>query len=380
MSARRVPMLDLRRMPADLREELDAAFRRVVDGGQYILGPEVEALEAECAAYLGAAHAVGVSSGTDALLASLMALGVGPGDEVVCPTFTFFATAGGIARLGATPVFVDASLEHFGCEPAEVAARVTPRTRALVPVHLFGQCVDVPALRRAAAGLPIVEDAAQAIGARAGGERAGAMGTLAAFSFFPSKNLGALGDAGLVTTGDPALAERVRLLRAHGAKPKYHHALVGGNFRLDALQAALLRPRLRRLDAWTARRQAHAARYAELFAASGVAAPNRAGARAPVLYPVATTERHVFHQYCLRVTGGRRDALRAHLHERGVGTEVYYPLPMHLQECFAGLGYRRGALPNAERLADEALAIPIFPELRDEELEHVVECVRGFFG
>lgn len=384
MKRESVPFLDLTRIPDDLRAELHDAAIRVIDGGRYVLGPEVESFEAECARYLGVAHAVGVSSGSDALLVALMALGVGPGDEVVCPAFTFFATAGSIARTGATPVFADSALEDFNCDPAEVLAKVTPRTKAIVPVHLFGRCADVQRLAAGAPQIAIVEDAAQAFGASAGGRAAGAIGDFGCFSFFPSKNLGAFGDAGLVTTNDAALAETARVLRSHGAQPKYHHAHVGGNFRLDALQAALLRPKLRRLDGWTAARQRHATLYGEIFAASGIAAPNIGGGRtpAPLLYPASPAreaDRDIVNQYCLRITDGCRDALRAHLQERGIGTEVYYPVPMHLQKCFASLGYREGGLPRAELLAKEAIALPIFPELTPAEIEHVAATVIAFF-
>ncbi len=376
----RVPLLDLRREP-ELDPALEEAFRRVLQSGHYILGPEVEALEAECARYLGVGHALGVSSGTDALLLALMALGVGAGDEVICPTYTFFATAGAIWRLGARPVFVDLDPLTYNCDVAALAAAVTPRTRALVPVHLFGQSADLDPILALAAerGLHVVEDAAQALGSEYKGRRVGGHGAFGCFSFFPSKNLGALGDAGLVTTNDAELAERARILRTHGGKPKYHHHVVGGNFRIDALQAALLRVKLPRLDAYTAARQRNAALYDELLLASGVAA--RGTGDAPLLLPAVVTTRHIYNQYVVRVSGdGRRDQLRQHLTARGVGTEVYYPVPMHEQRCFAALGHRAGDFPHAEAAARETVALPIFPELREDEIRHVAAAIVAFFA
>ncbi|HJL14882.1 MAG TPA: DegT/DnrJ/EryC1/StrS family aminotransferase [Sandaracinaceae bacterium LLY-WYZ-13_1] len=381
----KVPQLDLRRGGPDLDAELVAAFRRVLESGRYILGPEVEAFERECAGYVGAAHAIGVSSGTDALLVALMALDVGPGDEVICPTYTFFATAGAIWRLGATPVFVDSQPRCFGLDPAQLAERRTARTKAIVPVHLFGQCAAMDALREAAGEVPIVEDAAQALGASWRGTMAGALGTLGCFSFFPSKNLGGFGDGGLVTTDDDALAARVRRLRVHGAEPKYVHAEVGGNFRLDALQAALLRVKLPRLEDAIHRRRAHAWAYAEAFVQLGIGAPAPGpGCRtacgvadptdAPVLLPTACDQGHSFNQYVVRIPG-RRDAVRARLAEQGIGTAVYYPTPLHAQACFAPLGHAPGDFPVAERLAEESLALPIFPELGAHERDRVVEAI-----
>lgn len=363
-----IPLLDLTRDPA-LLDELVATAERVIRSGRYILGPEVSGLEEECAQYMGVDHALGVSSGTDALLVALMALDVGAGDEVICPAYTFFATAGAIWRTGAKPVFVDIDPVTFNMDPAAVAAARTERTKAIVAVHLYGQSADMTALTEAADGLPIVEDAAQAIGAEHAGKRVGAMGTLGCFSFFPSKNLGALGDGGLVTCQDEALAERLRILRVHGGKPKYYHRQVGGNFRLDSLQAALLRVKLPRLDAAIAARQAAAARYAERLASlDGVSAPN------------VTEERHVFHQYCIRVHGGRRDALQAHLTEQGVGTAIYYPVPLHVQECFAELGYKAGDLPHSELAAAETLALPMFPELTQDESGRICDLIAGFLS
>lgn len=382
----KIPSLDLRRGGAELDEELVAAFRRVLESGRYVLGPEVEGFEAECAAYVGTKHAIGVSSGTDALLVALMALDVGPGDEVICPTYTFFATAGAIWRLGATPVFVDSRPRCFAFDPEAVAMRITKETKAIVAVHLFGQCAAMDRLRAVAGEVPVVEDAAQALGASWQGSRAGAMGALGCFSFFPSKNLGGFGDGGLVTTDDDALAARVRRLRVHGAEPKYFHAEVGGNFRLDALQAALLRVKLPRLDEAVRRRRAHARAYTEAFVERGVGAvaggatcsPRCAGRgtaqEARVLLPPACDPGHTYNQYVVRIPG-RRDAVREALAERGIGSAVYYPRPLHLQECFASLGHAPGDFPVAERLAEESLALPIFPELTAEERARVVDAV-----
>jgi dTDP-4-amino-4,6-dideoxygalactose transaminase len=383
VSVDHVPFLDLRRETGSLDAELQDAFARVLGSGRYILGPEVEALEAQCAQLLGVKHALGVSSGTDALLLALMTLGIGAGDEVICPTYTFFATAGVVWRTGARPVFVDVLPCCYNLDPSGVAARVTPRTRAIIPVHLFGQCAHMdPILQLASSrGIAIVEDAAQAIGASTGGRRAGTMGRLGCFSFFPSKNVGALGDAGLLVTDDDALAAKARVLRTHGAEPKYHHALVGGNFRMDALQAALLRVKLTRLDASTARRQANARLYRQLFEARGLD-----GTR--LILPAECQETHVYHQYVVRVpdppgrhgTGSTRDGLRTLLAERRVGTEVYYPVPMHLQPCFSALGGRAGDLPQAEGAAVETLALPIFPELTHDEIEYVTHGVAAMLG
>jgi dTDP-4-amino-4,6-dideoxygalactose transaminase len=394
-TVKRVPLLDLRRTPPELDDELARAFRRVLESGHYILGPEVDAFESECAAYIGAKHAIAVSSGTDALLVALMALGVGAGDEVICPTYSFFATAGVIFRLGARPVFIDSHPACFNLDPAQLDAAISERTRAILPVHLFGQCADMTAVSSIAArrGIPVVEDAAQAIGAehscrgataraasgdtpRPGeGRRAGTFGAFGCFSFFPSKNLGAFGDAGLVTTDDPARAEAVRVLRSHGGKPKYHHAVVGGNFRIDALQAALLRVKLPHLDAATERRQANAAHYTRELLKRGIARVGLAGpeAAAPVVLPPVGSGRDVVNQYVIVLPGeGERDRVRSVLAQRGVGTEVYYPLPLHLQPCFSHLGYGPGDFPVAERLATESLALPIFPELTHDELDTVV--------
>jgi len=369
-----VPLLDLRRQNKACEDELRAAFDRVLASGQFILGPEVEAFEAECAALLGAKHAIAVSSGTDALLLAFMTLGLGPGDEVVCPSYSFFATAGCVARTGAKPVFVDVLPCCFNMDPALLERAITPRTRAIVPVHLFGQSAHMgPILDLAEKKkIPIVEDAAQSLSARFEGRATGTLAELGCFSFFPSKNLGAFGDAGLLTSNDDALAEKARILRVHGAKPKYYHQLVGGNFRIDALQAALLRVKLPRLASYTKGRQKNVARYRDALHARGVTQK--------LVFPRPCQEDHIWNQLVLRVPEpGRRDALLAHLKQRNVGTEVYYPVPLHLQKCFAGLGYSEGSLPASERAAKETLAVPVFPELASEELDYVVDALSSFF-
>lgn len=366
-----IPILDLKAQLAQYRDAALAAITRVVDSQSLILGAEVKAFEADLAAYMGLEHAVGVSSGTDALLVALMALGVGPGDEVLTTPFSFFATAGVVARLGATPRFADIDPVTFNLDEAGVRAAIGPKTRAIIPVHLFGQMADLGGLYDDPQAPPIVEDAAQALGATLRGRMTGHHGAATCISFYPTKNLGAFGDAGAVATTDPALAERLRMLRVHGAKPKYFHHEVGGNFRLDALQAAVLAVKLPLLDGWAAGRQANAARYAELFAGSGLVE------RGLVTPPAATVDgAHVFNQYVIRAA--RRDALRAHLAEQGIGTMVYYPGPLHLQPCFAGLGHGPGDFPAAEEACAEALALPIQPELGPDALARVVAAIRGF--
>jgi dTDP-4-amino-4,6-dideoxygalactose transaminase len=363
-----VPLLDLQGQYGPLREQLLAAIARVCDSQRFIGGPEVEGFEREVAEYLGVAHAVGLSSGTDALLAALMALGVGPGDEVITPTFSFFATAGTIARLGATPVLVDIDPRTYNIDTQAAIAAISDRTRAIIPVHLYGQCADMDPLLEGAGrcGVAVIEDAAQAIGAGYKGRQAGSMGMAGCFSFFPSKNLGAFGDAGLLTTGDEAFARDVRLLRNHGAEPKYFHKRIGGNFRLDALQAAVLRVKLPHLESWSARRRENADRYDRLFADSPAADRITRPARHPDC-------RHIFNQYIIRVPD--RDVVRARLDAAGIGTEIYYPVPFHLQECFAPLGYRHGDFPVAEAAAAETLALPIYSELTEAQQREVVAAV-----
>lgn len=363
-----IPLLDLNAQHAPLRSELRVAFDRVLASGHFILGPELEAFEREIAEYLGAPHAFGISSGTDALLLALMALDVGPGDEVIAPTFSFFATAGAIARLGARPVFVDIEPHSFNLDVAQVESKFSPRTKAIIPVHLFGQTCDLETLLplAAARGVAVVEDAAQALGARSAEHAAGIDAAFGCYSFFPSKNLGALGDAGLLTVRDPQLAQRARMLRAHGAEPKYHHALIGGNFRLDALQAAFLRVKLPHLARWCDARRENARLYDALFAQAGLD-------RALLQTPAQVYAGHVYNQYVIRTP--RRDHLQAALRAQGIGCEVYYPIPLHLQACFAYLGDGPGSHPVAERAAREVLALPIFAELGAARIERVVHAV-----
>ena len=369
----RIPLLDLQAQYRPLRDELLAAITRVCDSQRFIMGPEITALEEELARMLGIRHAIAVSSGTDAVLLALMTLDVTAGDEVVTTTYSFFATAGAIVRLGARPVLVDIDPATYNIDPGQIAAAITPRTKAILPVHLFGLSADLDPIVDAAsrAGVPIVEDAAQAIGATYKARPVGAFGALACFSFFPSKNLGAFGDAGLLTTNDEALAKRARLLRTHGMEPRYYHHLVGGNFRMDALQAAILRVKAPHLAAWTDARRANAERYAALFPQAGVA--DR------VTLPIEPPgRRHIYNQFVIRVAD--RDGLKRHLDERGIGTEIYYPVPFHLQPCFANLGYRRGAFPHAERAAETSLALPIYGELTVAQQETVVGAVAEFVG
>jgi dTDP-4-amino-4,6-dideoxygalactose transaminase len=367
----RVPLLDLGAQYEPLRDQILAAITRVCDSQRYIMGPEVEALERELARLLQVEHAVAVSSGTDALLLALMTLGIGPGDEVIAPTYSFFATAGVIVRVGARPVFVDIDQTTFNIDHSQLEAAITPRTRAIVPVHLFGLSADLdPILEQASrSGVPVIEDAAQAIGATYKGRQVGGRGTLGCFSFFPSKNLGAFGEAGLLTTNDAGLASRARLLRVHGMEPKYYHHAVGGNFRMDELQAAVLRVKAPHLAAWTEARRVNASRYVRMFDAAGLV-------DRMTLPTEPRDRRHIFNQFVIRTA--ERDALKRHLDSRGVGSEIYYPVPFHLQPCFAGLRYARGAFPNAERAATESLAIPIYGELTTEQQATVVNAVAEF--
>jgi dTDP-4-amino-4,6-dideoxygalactose transaminase len=350
-----------------------AAIESVCDEQAFILGARVADLETDIQGYVGAGHAVGVASGSDALLLALMACGVGPGDEVVTVPYTFFATAGAISRLGARPVFVDIKADTFNMDPARLDAVMTARTKAVLPVHLYGQCAEMEPILKTAVQrkLPVIEDAAQAIGATWRGRKAGALGLMGCFSFFPSKNLGGFGDGGMVTTNDPDLADRVRMLRVHGSRLKYVHEAIGVNSRLDALQAAVLRVKLKYLEEWTKGRQRNAARYEALF--------KDANLLDRVTLPAVTAEnRHVYNQYVVRVH--RRDRLRAFLQEQGVGTEIYYPAPLHLQVCYKDLGYRRGSFPQAERAADETLALPIYAELTEDQQAFVVGTIKKFFA
>lgn len=364
-----VPLLDLKAQYATIKAEVTTAIAEVLESQHFILGPKVEQCEKAIAAYSRCAHAIGVSSGSDALLACLMAENIGSGDEVITTPYTFFATVGAIARLGAKPVFVDIDPATYNLDPYQIQAKITARTRAIIPVHLYGQMADMDVVMRVAGehGLVVVEDAAQAIGAEYKGRRAGSIGHYGCFSFFPSKNLGAAGDGGMVGTNDAQRAEKLRCLRAHGSKPKYHHKVVGGNFRLDAIQAAIVSAKLPHLDEWTAARQRNAERYNALFREACL----------PIGLPAIVTDRHIFNQYVIRVSG--RDELQGFLQKRGIGTEVYYPVPMHLQECFASLGYMAGAFPESERAAKETLALPIHPELTAEQMHFVIGCIDEFF-
>ena len=369
----KVPLLDLNAQYRPLRDEILAAMTRVADSQWFIMGPEIAALESELSRMLGVDHAIAVSSGTDALLLALMALGITAGDEVVTSSYSFFATAGAIARLGARPVFVDIDPVTFNIDPSRVAAAISPRTRAILPVHLFGQSADLDPILAVAArtGIPVVEDAAQAVGATYKSRTTGGIGTFGCFSFFPSKNLGAFGDAGLLTTNDAALAARARRLRTHGAEPKYYHHIVGANFRMDELQAAVLRVKAPHLSAWTEARRLNARRYAKLF--------QDAGLTDRVVLPVeAPGCRHIFNQFVIRTR--ERDALKQHLDQRGIGNEIYYPVPLHLQPCFADLGYRAGHFPESVRAAAESLAIPIYGELTLEQQQAVVDAVGEYIN
>lgn len=384
-----VPLLDLKAQYAGLATEIQSAIAGVCASQAFILGPAVKALEAAVASYSQCRHGVGVSSGTDALLLALMALGIGPGDAVITSPFTFFATAGTIARTGARPLFCDIEPDTFNVSPQAIEAflaercerrgsdlveRATgARVRALMPVHLYGQLADMGALMASAQrhGLKVIEDAAQAIGAEnAAHRRAGSFGDVGCLSFFPTKNLGAFGDAGMCVANDAALAEHMEILRVHGGKPKYYHQFIGGNFRIDELQAAVLNVKLPHLDAWSAARQRNAAFYDAAF--------ERAGTGANVVTPRALPgARHIYNQYVIRAQ--RRDALRTHLAAAGVGTEIYYPVPLHLQRCFAYLGHKPGDFPESERAAGETLALPIYPELTEPQLQYVVTTIRDFY-
>jgi dTDP-4-amino-4,6-dideoxygalactose transaminase len=363
-----IPLLDLTRYDDDLKRDIARAVEGVFASGRFVLGPANDAFERELASALGVRHAIGVSSGTDALLVSLMALGVEPGDEVVTSPFSFFASAGVVSRLGAKPVFVDIDPSTFNLDAARLEEKLTPRTKAIQPVHLYGQCADMGPILEIARrrGIPVVEDACQAIGASWQGKPAGTLGELGAFSFYPTKNLGGAGDAGAVTTSDDRLAELVRRLRVHGSTVTYHHDRVGGNFRMDAVQAAVLTAKLPRLSAWNERRRAIAKRYDARFAEAARA--GRIGLPAE-----ASGRRHVYHQYVVRVP--HRDDVRRRLTERGVATSVFYPIPLHLQDCFRDLGGRESDFPQAEKAAREVLALPIFPQLTDDEIERVADAV-----
>jgi dTDP-4-amino-4,6-dideoxygalactose transaminase len=375
----KVPFFDLTSQFSSIEEEIKYALDEVFKTQQFILGPKVEALEQTIANYCQARYAIGVASGSDAILLSLMALGIGKGDEVLLPPFTFFATAGSVSRLGATPVFVDIDQKTYNIDPSKIEEKITPRTKAIIPVHLFGQCADMNPLLEIAKEkkLFVVEDAAQALGAEykphsnANGLRAGKIGDLGCFSFYPTKNLGAFGDAGMVVTNEPQWAEKVRLLRTHGSQPKYFHKWIGINSRLDAMQAAILSVKFKYLESWTAERQKKAGHYQLLFqdflsSVDGLKLPT-----------IQYQNRHIFHQYVIRAP--ERDRLKRFLMENGIGTDIYYPLPLHLQECYSFLKYRRGDLPISEKASEEVLALPIYPELTEEQQTRVVETIKAFY-
>jgi len=367
-----VPLLDLQAQHASLRNDVLQAVERVIDSQRFVLGAEVAALEESLAAYCQTQYAIGCASGSDSVLLALMALDLKPGDEVVTTPFTFFATGSSITRLGGKPVFVDIDPKTYNLDVAQVESVVTSRTRALLPVHLYGQCVDMDALLEIAERLsvPVVEDAAQAIGAEDKGRRAGSLGLIGSFSFYPTKNLGGAGDGGLLTTNDPELARRLRRLRNHGGANEYEHEEVGLNSRLDELQAAVLRVKFARLDEWSNER----ARKADLY----TRALNEAELKFQCLPPTVRTDgRHIFHQYVVRVPR-YRDQLGSYLKEHGIGTKVYYPIPLHLQKCFCYLGYKPGAFPESERAANEVLALPVYPELSETQQSYVVDTIKGF--
>ena len=367
-------MLDVNRQNAPLLEEIEAAIAEVARSGAFVHGPACREFEAAMADYCGTQHAVGCASGSDALLLALMVLGIGPGDEVIIPSFTFFATASAVSRLGAKPVFADILPDTFNLDPTDVARKITPATKAVMPVHLFGQPVEMAALgeiAHAAGDIPLVEDAAQAIGAEYQGRRAGSLGTVGCFSFYPTKNLGGFGDGGMLTTDDDMLAAKLRQLRDHGQHPRYHHSMIGVNSRLDTMQATVLNIKLRHLEGWTTGRQNNAARYASEFARLGLC--EHLGV--PTL---ADGCKSVWNQYTVRVGAGRRDDFQRYLAERHMGAAIYYPIPLHLQECFANLGFTEGSLPVTEQAAQEVLSLPVFAELTTEEEDRVIQAAAEF--
>ena len=367
-----VPMLDVSRQNAPLRTEIDAAIAEVCQSGAFVHGPACREFEADIATYCDTKHAVGCASGSDALLLALMVLGIGPGDEVVLPSFTFFATAGAVWRLGAKPVFADILPETFNMDPDDVARKITPATKAILPVHLFGQCVDMQRLLDVAGEIPVVEDAAQAIGAELHGQKTGSLATMGCFSFYPTKNLGGFGDGGIITTNDDRLADKMRILRDHGQQPRYSHAVVGLNSRLDTLQAAVLKVKLPGLDQWAAGRQQNANFYAAEF--------DRLGLDQFLGIPrVAQGCQSVWNQYTVRVSDGQRNTLQKHLADRKIGSAIYYPIPLHRQKCFATLGYQKGSLPVTEQAVEEVLSLPIFAELAPQEQQRVIKSLAEFF-
>ncbi len=370
-----VPLLDLKAQYRQIKGEVDSAVQKVFDSQYFILGPEVEACERAVADYSQCKHGCGVSSGTDALLIALMAEGIGPGDEVITTPYTFFATGGSIARTGARPVYVDIDPVTYNISPSAIDAHITDKTRAIMAVHLYGLMADMDPIMDIARkhNLIVIEDAAQAIGSEYKGRRAGSVGDYGCFSFFPSKNLGGAGDGGMVVVQDDARAERLKTFRNHGMKPKYYNKFIGGNFRLDALQAAVINVKLPRLDAWSRARQNNAARYNQLIADAGL----QEAVTTPSI-PAAADYRHIYNQYVIRVRD--RDALQGRLKQKQIGTEIYYPVPLHVQECFAYLGYTKGDLPESEKAAAETLALPIYPELTDEQAAYVVASIKEFYS
>ena len=367
-----VPLLDLKAQYATIRREIEEAVGEVFESQYFIMGPKVREFEDAAARYVGVPHALGCASGTDAILLALMALGAGPGDEVITTPYTFFATGGSVSRLGANPVYCDIRPDTYNMNPELLERLITPRTKAIIPVHLFGLVAEMGAIAEIAKahGIPVVEDTAQAIGATSPWGNAGAIGEIGCFSFFPSKNLGGAGDGGMVTTRSEEFADLIGILRQHGARPKYHHSRVGINSRLDELQAAVLTVKLRYLDAWTGMRRANADTYRCFFADRNIR---------EVATPVAPEGyRHIYNQFVIRAR--ERDRLREYLAAHGIGVEIYYPIPLHLQVCFAGLGYRKGDMPESEEAADSTLAIPIYPELTLEMQEYVVDSIARFYG
>ena len=385
----RVPLLDLKPQYQSLKKQLDEAIIRVAESQYFIMGPELSEMEKEFQQYLNVKHAWGVSSGTDALLLALMALDIKPGDEVIVPTYSFFATAGVVSRLFATPVFVENDPVTFNIDPKDFEKKITSKTKAVIPVHLFGQSAEMDEIMKIAIAhnLYVIEDAAQAIGTQyKDGRFVGTIGHIGCFSFFPSKNLGGYGDGGLIVTNDDKLSEIIRIKRVHGGEPKYYHKVIGGNFRLDAIQAAVLRVKLPHLQSWSEKRQQNAKRYNQLFIEAGLAeepGKTKFDSRNKVLLPKAVYENsgvknyHIYNQYKIRVE--KRDALREFMTKHEIGTEIYYPVPFHLQECFSDLGYKKGDFPISEFSANTSIALPIYPELSDEQLQYVVSVIRKFF-
>jgi dTDP-4-amino-4,6-dideoxygalactose transaminase len=385
----RVPLLDLKPQYQSLKKQLDEAIIRVAESQYFIMGPELSEMEKEFQQYLNVKHAWGVSSGTDALLLALMALDIKPGDEVIVPTYSFFATAGVVSRLFATPVFVENDPVTFNIDPKDFEKKITSKTKAVIPVHLFGQSAEMDEIMKIAIAhnLYVIEDAAQAIGTQyKDGRFVGTIGHIGCFSFFPSKNLGGYGDGGLIVTNDDKLSEIIRIKRVHGGEPKYYHKVIGGNFRLDAIQAAVLRVKLPHLQSWSEKRQQNAKRYNQLFIEAGLAeepGKTKFDSKNKVLLPKAVYEKsgvknyHIYNQYKIRVE--KRDALREFMTKHEIGTEIYYPVPFHLQECFSDLGYKKGDFPISEFSANTSIALPIYPELSDEQLQYVVSVIRKFF-